>query len=275
MAGEMMAKFVGRALIVAALFVASIAHAQELPKGAAATEDVDEEVSTVIINGVKGASRMHYKSMLKAVATFEENHQLAPAADLKFSVCSNPALPAPIALQVETGDDKLMPIKVDADCRFTLPKAEVVGSTKGDLISNRKKFSINPYVRTPGLADDVNRLGDLRLACEVTWTLLKESDEGSFLTRMAIKTAVSLAGGLCHASNFGFGVTEKKKLRSVELVSGDRHLPLGIRKGKNNYSPPLYDKTWPDDALVKLTYEDEPAAPALVPTPTPTPTINP
>jgi hypothetical protein len=57
-----------------------------------------------------------------------------------------------------------------------VPRSEAALDAGGELVLNQKRrnYRIVPEVRTPGLPDNVRRLGDLRLECKVMIAIAKE-----------------------------------------------------------------------------------------------------
>ncbi len=60
-------------------------------------------------------------------------------------------------------------LPVGSDALFDVPRSQQAWDANAELVLRRKRNEVRvwPYVRTPGLADNQRRLGDLRLECQV------------------------------------------------------------------------------------------------------------
>jgi hypothetical protein len=117
-----------------------------------------------------------------------------------------------------------------------------------------------PYVRTPGLADNQRRLGDVRLECKVFVTIAKK--EAPFWV-VALANTVFLTGDWCSFfkdADRTWSVNVETPLASAVLREGERTLPLRV-KGRE-FDLPLFDASWGNDAVVELAFAPpEPTAP--------------
>jgi len=140
---------------IALLFAAGVVAAQE------ATPSVE-------VQGVKNPDMRSYRAVVAGLDAFEEHHALAPAVpELRFrlSARGSAELPAGDALYLRiVGNGEPIPVPVTADGSFTVPRVQSAVDDDADLVLNRKKGVLKgrPDIRTPGLAENVRRLGDLR-----------------------------------------------------------------------------------------------------------------
>jgi hypothetical protein len=241
--------------------------------GAAAAQD--DEVQKVPVNGVKNPEMKSYRAVWKGLETFEEQHALAPAVpQLRFrimtnkskgkciGVCGTTALAVPgageqFALRI-AGDDVSVPVPIAADGYFVVPRSEALYDANADLILNQKKgsYKLSVDVRTPGLPENVRRLGDLRLECKVQVAIVKEEIP---LWIVALGNSVLLTRDWCMATMGKevpkFGFFSPGTLASATLTYGDRS--EAVETDKHSFKVKLGDKSWPDDAMVRLQYAPE------------------
>jgi hypothetical protein len=254
----------------------AIALALALGGGAAAAASAqDDEVQKVPVNGVKNPEMKSYRAVWKGLETFEDQHALAPGVpqlrfrvmtskskNLCIGVCGTTALAVPggdeqFALRI-AGDDLSVPVPVAPDGYFAVPRSEALYDANADLILNKKKgsYKLSVDVRTPGLPENVRRMGDLRLECKVQVAIVKEEIP---LWVVALANSVLLSRDWCMADmgkevpNFAF--FSPATLASATLTYGDRSEQ--VETGKHSFKVKLGDKSWPDDALVRLQYAPE------------------
>jgi hypothetical protein len=108
-------------------------------------------------------------------------------------------------------------------------------------------------VRSPGLPDGVQRMGDLRLACAAQMEMAKA--EG-----------LKFRAVLATASLFGFNVCDKLEAAKVEapkgaydtvtIEDGERRL---VMAAKDKHTPELGDKGWSDNARISYTLNGQAA----------------
>ncbi|MGZ5198420.1 MAG: hypothetical protein ACXWC4_01495 [Telluria sp.] len=253
----------------------AIALALALCGGAAGAAAQDDDVQKVPVNGVKNPEMKSYRAVWKGLETFDDQHALAPAVpQLRFRVmtnkstgkcigwCNGTALAVPhageeFALRI-AGDELSVAVPIAADGSFAVPRSEALYDANADLILNQKKgsYKISVDVRTPGLPENVRRLGDLRLECKVQVAIAKEEIP---LWVVALANSILLSRDWCNASmgkelpNFAY--FSPAPLASATMTYGDRSEQL--ETGKHSFKVKLADKSWPDDALVQLRYAPE------------------
>jgi hypothetical protein len=231
---------------------------------AAAVPGVDEP-STVHVNAVRNPELRKYKAIMAGLDTFTEYHRLAPAVrELKFHVRQAtgrtvPPPTAPLRVRLEGDGNFILPLALDPDNLFTVPRSEEALDANSELVLNQKKryYRIAPYVRTPGLPANVRRLGDLRLECRVMMAIGKEE--------IPLFWVVTINGilmtrdwcGFFNKAEYSMSFATEAPVVSAILVEGNRSAAL--KTGDRSFSISLYEPSWSDDALVELTF-GEPAA---------------
>jgi hypothetical protein len=217
---------------------------QDCP-GCLVQQPVIEVFGTVI------PSQIAYKNLMNAMDAYQENRAYAPKAPLRFIV--QPLNPAEVlsGLTVAISGGTLnASLQVDKDGTFEAPNLEPAIAKNSLIVINRREGTIllKPYVNSFNAASDTRRLGDLRLECEITWAM--EKDDLSIIERSALR----LIGGLCGSSQSKVTYRVIKKLQGANLVSGGRKLALPIDKTGYGFSPPVHDRSWPDDAIIELDF---------------------
>lgn len=213
----------------------------------------EEPMQVVQIPGIKDAELRSYRSIVAGFEAFDANRKLAPTAPLRFRLVRNgpPEQGATAGLVVRiVGDGEPIPLEVAPDGVFSVPRIDAAYDEDAELILNRKRgeFRGMPEVRTPGLPDNVRRLGDLRLECRVMMAIAKTHI--GFATR-ALVTTMMRTSDWCSFDDFRYSVAATGRLSAVTLVDGERRLAGKVFKW--NYEVPISDASWPDDTLVELT----------------------
>jgi len=235
---------------------------------AAAVPGVDEP-DTIEVHGIRKPEVHKYKAILAGLDSFDRHHALAPnVPELRFRIraLGGAGLPQQPRVRIEGDGDFVLPLALDAANRFTVPRSEAALDADGELALNQKRklYRIEPEVRTPGLAANVRRLGDLRLECRVMVGIAKE--EISLVWVLAIN-------GLLRTRDWcGFTLEEPPKwgfdaeapLIAATLREGERSQKLETKK--TSFEVVLSDASWSDDALVELEF-GAPPVDAAAPTP--------
>jgi hypothetical protein len=250
-----------RRLAALSLAVCAAAGAQE------ATQDVApgaSRESVVHVNAIKNPEMHSYRAIAAGLDTFDDRHALAPKVPLlRFAVRtrSGAVLAGDIPAAKLSGDAFTLPLPVGADAVFTVPRSAQAWNANAELVLSRKRQDVRvwPYVRTPGLADNQRRLGDLRLECQVFVTIAKK--EAPFWA-VALVNTVILTGDWCSFfkdADRTWSVNVDSPLASAVLREGERKLPLRVQG--RQFELPLADASWGNDAIVDFTYASaEPAA---------------
>lgn len=210
-----------------------------------------ETQSVVDITGDKNADWKSYKTMLKGVAAFSEYHSFAPNSELRFILrkqSANVEMQG-IVLRI-IGIEKTIQVPIAGDGTFSLPMNGNMIQDDAELVLNRKKDAVRwlPHVVTPGLPENVRRLGDLRLECEVRWAVEKEGL--SFFQRNLFRTL----GGACTSSAIKTEFYVPKLAASARIKSGNQMAAVSVAKTGARFTPPLFDKNWSDDALIEFQF---------------------
>jgi hypothetical protein len=253
----MKAEIVRPALIALALLSAS-ACAQDVEPGA-------NREGVVHVNAIKNPEMHSYRAIVAGLDKFDEQHALAPnVPQLRFAV--RPRGGAVLAGNLPTaklsGDAFSLPLPVGADAVFDVPRSQAAWDADAELVLSRKRKEIMvwPHVRTPGLADNQRRLGDLRLECQVLIAIVKK--EVPFWGVAMINT-VLLTGDWCSFfkdQDRRWSVDVEAPLATAVLRDGERTLPLRVKN--RHFEVPLYDTSWSNDAVVDLAFAaPEEAAP--------------
>lgn len=251
------------------------AHAGQ---GAMPAPDTEAPVSVVEVQGLTDPDAHAYRKMIRGMDAFERYRRLAPAAQLRYRLI--PRLRGVrtdgVTVTVQ-GDHVKLPVPLDADLTFTLPRDARAWDDRARVVTNRKdrSFAWMPDVRTPGLPPGVRRLGDLRLECEIDREagLLSGYKPPSYLLIDAtIDVCTTFPGG--QWMYYG-----DRPIFNVTLVHGQRRQPVLASTMYGAFIPrvfwPFYDfqphlldrafalkvsdTSWPDDTLVEIETMDDPA----------------
>jgi hypothetical protein len=205
----------------------------------------------VEVSGVKDPELRPYRVMSRGLGAFDKHHGLAPGASLRFELKNQDGTtqsPDGLALRL-SGDTVDLPLALDGDATFILPRSQEAFDDNADLVLNRKKSRMRwrPRVRSPGVPDNTRRLGDIRLECEVAWAVMK--DEIGIVAR----TAMAVVGGMCHAPMTALYYRAPKRLEAVRLTSGERSRLLTLSEDHHSFIVPVRSKEWDNESLI--TYE--------------------
>lgn len=216
--------------------------------------------STVKVTGIKDPEMRSYRSVAAGLDAFDAGRALAPAAMLRFHMMHKDGGTATAAdglVLKLVGDADPVPVPIGPDGVFALERSQAAWDADASFILNRKSglFTAHPEVRSPGMPDNVRRLGDLRLECRVTVAIAKQ--ELPLLAKAAINTLL-MTGDWCGKKDVRFGYPLATRVTGATLRHGERALALEVDEWQ--YSVPIGDASWPDDALVELS--DASAAPA-------------
>ena len=224
------------------------------------------ELDPVHVNAMRNPEVRKYQVILAGLDAFDDFHRMAPKADrLHFRLeprGKDDSVAPALAVRLVGDDGFKLPLPLGADGRFTVPRSEEAEDANSELELNRKRklYRIAADVRTPGLAPNQRRLGDLRLECRVMVAMAKE--EIPFLVK-ALVNSLLLTTDWCSyfddKKNATFGFRADKPLAEAVLVEGNRSALL--RSSGRGYSVPLGDSAWSDDAVIELTYADVQSAP--------------
>ena len=274
----MRASFLRRltAMAPAALLLAMLAW----PAGAAAQQAA---VPSVVVRATRDPVDKSYRRMVRGMDRFEREHALAPQAVLRFQLL--PRLPSvnmhDITLKI-VGDTFALPVALAPDNSFTVPRDAQALREDAQLIANRKTTSMTwrADVRSPGVPEGMRRLGDLRLECRVGMEagLVSNSQQAfAWLGRL-----LESPEQVCEHPDGNYLFFTDRPLFAVHLLNGTRTATLAFRMLyaggvqtaatlpycdcqsllDRSYYAPLWDSSWPDDALLSFEYMDDAAADA-------------
>ncbi|TWI65243.1 hypothetical protein IP91_02650 [Pseudoduganella lurida] len=208
----------------------------------------------VEVRDVRDPELKPYATMVKGLDAFDAEHARAPQATLRFLL--RPATRAEgldgLELKV-SGDLVTLPVPLDAEGGFVLPRSAAALQDRAELVLNKKRnsFRWRPDVRSPGVAAGTRRLGDLRLQCAVQWAIEREA-----LTPRA-RGALSATGGPCHSPLMHMGFEAEAPLKGAWLHEGARRERIPVNRHLNRtFNPPLADRAWSDEAVVEFEPAD-------------------
>lgn len=241
---------VARTLSGLALLVAGAAHAQDVAPGA-------NREGVVHVNAIRNPEMHAYRAIAAGLDAFDDQHALAPSVpQLSFVVRARGSDPLTGDLPTAklSADAFSLPLPVGADASFVVPRSRQAWDADAELILGRKRkeVMIRPRIRTPGLADNQRRLGDLRLECQVLVAIAKK--EAPFWV-VAAGNTVLMTGDWCtffKDKDRAWDLHVDAPLASAVLRDGERTLALPV-KGRR-VELPLYDASWSNDAVVDLAF---------------------
>jgi hypothetical protein len=232
-------------LLLAGILISTTALAQEPP-------------NSVEVKGMKNPEMRSYRAVAAGLDAFDKHHALAPQVDqLRFRLAptarNRGASVEGISMHI-VGKGDPIEVPIGADGLYTIARDEAARKDNADLILNRKKdlFEGRVEVRTPGLAPNVRRLGDIRLECLTTVAIIKE--ELPFLAVAAINSLL-LTRDWCNKPDFHWGVTTARRVNGAALVLGERR--KAIEAYDHHLGGPTGERSWPDDALIEIDYAND------------------
>ncbi|MES2759676.1 MAG: hypothetical protein V4693_20080 [Pseudomonadota bacterium] len=225
--------------------------------GATAGAQPAVDKDQVVITGIKNPDMRSYRAVVAGLDAFDEYRHYAPLApEVRFRIQPGKQSAGPaegLVLRIVGDDDsEPVPLPIDADGVFLVPRIQAAYDSRADLVLNQKKgkFRAQPEVRTPGWSGEVRRLGDLRLECRVRIAIGKY--EAPFWI-IALVNGIFMTTDWCGHEYIGWPIATDAPLAGAALVHGDRRLELK-RDGKQ-YQAPISYKSWPDDTRIELLYE--------------------
>ena len=237
----------------AAWLIAAVLVCGALP-GAALAQDPPKVVE---VKGLKDPELRRYRSVSVGLDAFDQHRALAPQVDaLRFRLMPRRAHAGAttdgITLHI-VGKGEPVAVPIMPDGGFTIARDEAAFRDDADLMFNRKRnmFRSIADVRTPGLPDNVRRLGDLRLECRVNVAIVKT--EVPLYIRAAV-TSLLLTGDWCGKIPIFLSLPDKKQLARATLVHGERRKDIPLNLLDAGFDSPLTEAGWPDDALLELEY---------------------
>lgn len=209
----------------------------------------------IVVKGLKDPELRAFRSVTVGLDTFDEFHKMAPAVGaLRFRLQPRASTLDKsfdtITLKI-VGDSDPIPVAIEADGGFMIARNQQAYDEKAELVFNRKRrqFSAIADIRTPGVAPNARRLGDLRLECKVNIAIIKT--EIPFWMRATINTFL-VTTDWCNKIPIYLSVTPDMEAGKATLVHGERRRELAKGEWHNGFESPLVDPAWPDDALVEF-----------------------
>lgn len=204
-------------------------------------------LSPVTVQAVTGRVIAGYDQLQAGRRSFQAHHSLAPEARLRFvldDAGADPARPPPLQF---LSDRMQLDVPLEEGRYFRLG-APVPALHQGRLLAARSsgRLQIHPLVRDPDSDPLVTRLGDLRLECEVSWSIGKSS------APLWMRGAFAMAGGVCHSSHIQAGLYSPRAIQSVTLSEQGHSASFKAGPNHHDYQLPLYDRHWSDRALVRF-----------------------
>jgi hypothetical protein len=222
-----------------------------LAAGAQASDTVEFSHRTAPADGLAGnPMAWQYRVLQAAQDVFDARAAgQAPGATLAFRL-PKPALDQDGNRVELVRADRRLPLAMVSNNAFTLARdGAAADATVAVVNRNFRPGSYNEpiaQVRSPGLPENVRRLGDLRLACAAQMAMLKA--EG-FKVRAMLSVTNLFGLDLCDDTKVINFDEPDGHYDVVTIEDGGRRLVLAARQAK---APRLGDKDWSDNA--RITY---------------------
>lgn len=235
--------------ITAALLLAGAAG------GAAAADG--ELPQKVEVKGIRDPQLQPYRIMAAGFTAMDKYRALAPnAGELRFRL--NPRRNAPpgtmdgLTLRIE-GDNVSLPVPIDAQHVFTLPRSEAAADDDARLNLNRRQSYIRwlPEIRSDGVPLNHVRLGDARMECQVLVSIIKKV--AGFAMTMVFNGVIR-ATDWCAAPDFTIPTYTPKALAGATLLHGSERISLRVAEDGMGFHAPISDLKYGHDTLIELSY---------------------
>ncbi|WP_338770437.1 hypothetical protein [Massilia sp. METH4] len=251
--------------------------------GPAAAQAESEAMPRVSVTSTRDPVDKSYRRMVRGMDRFaREAPVMAPGATLRFRLL--PRRPGThmegIELKV-VGDTLSLPVPVAPDNGFTLERDEQAWREDGALVANRRTASMTwrADVRSPGVAEGMRRLGDLRLECRVGMEAGLVSNNTHLFAWLG--DLLTNPDKVCDDPDGRYLFFTERPVFAVTLHAHGRAVPAPLRflyaGGRvqspdlpycdcevlldRSYHAPIWDRGWPDDTLLSFEYMDDPAPP--------------
>jgi hypothetical protein len=211
--------------------------------------------TTVEVKELRNPEWGYYRAFLAGMDEFEaRKREFAPQASLAFSIyplAPGASLEHP-DMRIAT-DDLTIPVAVDAEGNFTLPRDKAAAQGNAELLVRQRKGTLGwqAKVRSPGTTESWRRMGDYRLECHVRWSIVRHSVPPALLEKYSAEGPCDGGARVLFYSS--------KPVASIELIRGDLQLRLGpgaIKPDGRHYSLPLGFTAFRHHTLVKLNYRE-------------------
>jgi hypothetical protein len=219
--------------------------------------DPDGDPAAVIaVKGIRDPAWKPYAAMLKGLRRFQEKHDMAPTAELRFILIPRRPGVDMNALQLRLDSaEASIEIPLQEGNIFNLPVGSELDAEKTELTLNRPAGLVRwlPYVRSSKTSDTVRRLGDLRLACEVHWAIDRVT------LPFAARSAISALGGPCNAVSGKLTYSFIETRRVIRATISQDGITESVPVGDYSFTPPLREERWSNDSVIELQFEEKPS----------------
>jgi hypothetical protein len=242
--------------------------------GGASAAAQDKDAGTVEVKGIRNPETHSYRALTAGLDTFEAQHALAPGVPhLLFQARTRSGKLLDEAMlkgaggsdalgAVLAGDDGYaLPLAFDEAGRFQVPRSQPALDADAELRLSKKRSDVRvwPYVRSPGLADNQRRLGDIRLECQVFVAIAKKEAP---LHIVLLANAAMLGSDWCafmKDADKTWSIAMPDTPAGAVLREGGRSTPLRVKGHK--VEVPIGDTSWSNDAIVETTPTTKASAP--------------
>lgn len=242
------------------LFPLCLALLASLPALAAEPEQPETTLTRapVEISGPRDVEWRRYRQLAESFKAYDRYRQLAPTAPLVLQL--EPVADESLILGVRltiVSDELHIPVAVDPFGRFILPFSQAALDEDASVLINRKQGDIRwtVAIRSEGVPRNAVRLGDLRLACRITWAV-EQID-----TPAAIRQRVADLGGLCDSQRAQLVQPLPEPGSKITMLLGQTRTILPTRfytASQLGWKPPVYDRNLPDNTLFEFSTPDRP-----------------
>lgn len=227
-----------------------VALASMLTCSARAQSTPSDAPDVVRVTGVRAIPWKSYRAMRAAMDAYAKYKGHAPDAEFNFGLIlpDGYKLPPNFAMRVRTPEGLEYPIVMKD--KFFIPPIIPDEALNADVVTNLKGVTvrIGTRVDTPGVPAGMDRLGDMRLACQVGRAIRRVEDDP--VTRL-------LRPNICENRTTNYWMTPSRPADGAELVDGERRIMLDARKEGAGmwFRIPLHDTRWNDNAIVLYHYK--------------------
>jgi hypothetical protein len=235
--------------------------------GVAGAAPPDREAGVVHVNGVKNPEVHSYRAIVAGLDAFDARHALAPdVPQLLFQARTRGGLPLagallkgtagtePLGARLAGDDGYALPLALDDEGRFQVPRSRPALDADAELRLSGKHSEVRvwPYVRSPGLAGNQRRLGDIRLECQVFVAIAKKEAP---LHIVLLGNTVMLGSDWCgfmKDRERAWDVAMPAALSAAVLRDGGRTTALRVKGSR--FEVPIGDQSWSNDAIVEVQF---------------------
>jgi hypothetical protein len=211
--------------------------------------------------GHPGVASWPYRMFDAGMEVFERQREHAPRAQLSFRLIAEPmARLEGLSLELH-GRDEWTPV-LDMKGTFTLERSREAAEADAWLISNRLFTELGTEtiwvrVRTPGLPDNVYRMGDLRVQCQV-FTVTSYVNSPKLRYEEAIRRAGEDHCKLSSGFPDRYVIAHDGPIRQAFVVQDGARTPIMVEPAWRRLYVPIHDDKWTDDALIEVVPETPP-----------------